>query len=105
MTSQNHGLTPLSEMQKFVIAFMKTRKEQKGPIVDKRMLSIYAQMGRFNRLLAYIGTEFTGANLMSKSEIFDFMLYLLENYLQGTYKNYETFDAYYARMLAENKVG
>ena len=104
MTGQNHELTPLSDMQKFVMAFMKTRKEQKGPIVDKKMLSVYAQTARFNQLRTYIGIEFTGASLMTKSEMFDFMLYLLENYLQGTYKNYETFDVYYARMLAENKV-
>ncbi len=104
MSDDNHGLTPLTEMQKFVMAFMKTRKEQVGPIVGKRMLSVYTQMGRFEQLRIYIGTEFTGASLMSKSEMFDFILYLLENYLQGTYKNYETFDIYYARMLAENKV-
>lgn len=103
MTGQKHELTPLTEMQKFVMAFMKTRKEQDGPIVGKRMLSVYAQMGRFEQLRIYIGTAFTGAGLMSKSEMFDFMLYLLENYLAGTYKNYETFDVYYARMLAEVK--
>ena len=105
MTGENHELTPLTEMQKFVMAFMKTRKEQKGELADKRMLSVYTQMTRFNQLRTYIGIEFTGASLMTKSEMFDFMLYLLENYLAGTYKNYETFDTYYARMLALKKVG
>lgn len=103
MADQNHGLTELTGMQKFVMDFMKNRKEQTGPAVGKRMLSIYAQTARFDRLRTYIGTEFTGAGLMSKSEMFDFMMYLLENYLAGTYKNYETFDQYYIKLMAEVK--
>lgn len=103
MSDNDHGLTPLTEMQRFVMTFMSTRKEQTTKLSGKRQIAVYVQTARFNRLREYIGTEFTGAALMSKSEIFDFMIYLLENYLQGTYKNYETFDVYYARMLAENK--
>lgn len=90
----------MTPMQKFVINFMNRRKTQDKKKSDKRMLSVYCQIARFKHLQKYMAGKFVGAGLMSKSEIFDFMIFLLENYLNGTYKDYETFDEYYERELA-----
>jgi len=89
--------TEQTPMQKFVIDFMQRRKTQSGKNAGTKMLSVYCQVARFNNLRTYISQTFVGAGLMSKSEMFDFIMFLLENYLKGTYGNYETFDEFYLK--------
>lgn len=91
----------LTEMQKFVRSFEMTKINQKDKIIDKRNVGFYIPLKRYDRLREYIGTKFTDSNYFSKSTMLDFMFYLLEGYLAGTYNDLEKFDDWYDRKIKE----
>lgn len=75
-------------MEQFVKDFMEARKKQKGG----KMMSVYAQIGRFERLYKKLAEIFPGVGHMKKSERFDFMMFVLEGFIKREYGNYKTFN-------------
>jgi len=97
-STNDQDFSQLTEMQQFVLSFINERAKQDPKFSNKGMKSFYIQNARLDKLREFLPTVFTGAGSMKKSEMLDFMLFLLENYLKGGgYPEYETFNEYYER--------
>ena len=76
----------------FIDNFRKTRKEQKGEGFERGTFTIYAQVDRYEHLREHLEKIYPVTSNMKKSEYFDFLIFLLENFMGNFDPKYVTFN-------------
>ena len=92
-------------MFEFVRKFRLARKNHCKKLSGKRAVTNYYQTARLDHLRNYLGNRFTGSGTMKNSEIFDFVVYLLEGFLKREYGDYETYNEFYEQKYGDKKNG